>query len=65
MSGCRSQFVYWVAQGIESVEKEQLCRPTGVSDDILVHLRQLLDRKTFLAIEDKLQVVLGDEHDES
>jgi hypothetical protein len=52
-----SEFISWLAQTLDLVSKNQLALPQRPMKNVAPHLERLLDKKTFVSLEDKLETI--------
>lgn len=53
----RSDYVMWLAQCVELLSESQLAEPQWPMPDVPKHLERIVDKKTFVLVEDKLQIL--------
>ena len=50
----RLQFVQWVCEGTGQLSVDKLCHPSFLCPQLARHAQRLLDKKTFVSVEDQL-----------
>lgn len=60
---CRRQFVEMVQSAVERLDKESLATPLGRCPLVSAHFQRLLDKRSQLLVEDKLETVLAGVND--
>ena len=57
---CRTEFVSVVAEALCVLSKDQVAAPRGISgafSQVTRHFERVVDKRTFISIEDKLQTL--------